>query len=183
MAFYARLLATHPIATKTATSAALFGLGDLMCQTQFEGRASVDTQRLARMTAWGGMFAPLAHFWYGALDKMIPGEGAMVVARKVAADQLTWTVFINCAFFWTTTLMETGSSAKGMKQIYDKLEDTLKVNWVVWPVLQAVNLSVVPIQFRLLYINFASLFWSAYLSNQASTPKKLEDAAPAAPLK
>ena len=96
----------------------------------------------------------------------------------MAADQLTWTIYINCAFFWTTTVMETGSSQKGMKQIYDKLEDTLKVNWVVWPVLQAVNLSVVPLQYRLLYINFASLFWSAYLSNQASTPKAVADAAP-----
>ena len=181
MAFYAKLLATHPIATKTATSAALFGLGDLMTQTQFEKKPQVDFPRLARMTAWGGMFAPLAHYWYGALDHMIPGSGAAVVASKVAADQLTWTIYINCAFFWTTTVMETGSSQKGMKQIYDKLEDTLKVNWVVWPVLQAVNLSVVPLQYRLLYINFASLFWSAYLGNQASTPKAVADAA--APLK
>ena len=111
--------------------------------------------------------------WYGALDKMIPGSGTMVVAQKVAADQLTWTIFINCAFFWTTTVMETGSSAKGVKAIEDKLWPTLKVNWVVWPVLQAVNLSVVPPDFRLLYINVASLFWSAFLSNMASNKAEL----------
>jgi hypothetical protein len=49
--------------------------------------------------------------------------------------------------------METGDSAAGIQKIQDKLWPTLKVNWVVWPVLQAVNLSVVPLQYRILYIN------------------------------
>jgi protein Mpv17 len=48
---------------------------------------------------------------------------------------------------------------------------------VVWPVLQGINLSVVPLQFRILYINFASLFWSAYLSRQTNS-----GAEPAAPV-
>ena len=85
--------------------------------------------------------------------------------------QLTWTVFINCGFFWATTVMETGDSNAGVQKIKDKLWPTLKVNWVVWPVLQGINLSVVPLQFRILYINFASLFWSAYLSRQTNTPE------------
>ena len=169
MAFYARLLQTHPIATKTVTSAALFGLGDLMSQTQFEKKAAIDQPRLARMVAWGGLFAPLAHYWYGALDVLVPGGGAAAVAQKVALDQMTWTVFINAAFFWTTTFMETGDAGLGLVAINRNLWPTLKVNWVVWPVLQAINLSVVPLQFRLLYNNFASLFWSAYLSNVAAS--------------
>ena len=76
---------------------------------------------------------------------------------------------------------QTGDVYAGIAKIHDKLWPTLKVNWVVWPVLQAVNLSVVPAPYRILYINFASLFWSAYLSSQAAgapptiapTPKQL----------
>jgi len=63
--------------------------------------------------------------------------------------------------------MATGDPAASLKQVEDKLWPTLQVNWVVWPVLQAVNMSVVPLQYRLLYINVCSLFWSAYLSNMA----------------
>ena len=94
--------------------------------------------------------------------------------RPPPLAQLTWTVFINCGFFWTTTVMETGDSNAGIQKIKDKLWPTLKVNWVVWPVLQGINLSVVPLQFRILYINFASLFWSAYLSGQTNSAPPAE---------
>ena len=51
-------------------------------------QGGVDTERLGRMVVWGAAFAPLAHVWYGALDRMIPGKGALIVASKVAADQV-----------------------------------------------------------------------------------------------
>lgn len=82
--------------------------------------------------------------------------------------QLTWTIAINSLFFFTSTVMETGDAGKGVAAIQEKLWPTLKVNWVVWPVLQGINMSMVPLQYRLLYINFCSLFWSAYLSKQAN---------------
>lgn len=37
-------------------------------------------------------------------------------------------------------------------------------------------MSMVPLQYRLLYVNVASLFWSAYLSNMASGGKPAEPA-------
>ena len=82
--------------------------------------------------------------------------------------QLTWTPVINTAFFFSTTAMATGDLRAAKRQVEDKLWPTLKVNWVVWPVLQAVNMSMVPLQYRLLYINVCSLFWSAFLSNMAA---------------
>ncbi len=77
----------RPLLVKTVTSAALFGLGDFMSQ-KLEKKQELDLQRIGRMVAWGGMFAPLAHVWYGALDKMIPGQSALIVAQKVVADQV-----------------------------------------------------------------------------------------------
>ncbi len=55
---------------------------------KLEKKESLDTERLLRLTAWGGLFAPLAHVWYGVLDKMVPGEGSAVLVKKVAADQV-----------------------------------------------------------------------------------------------
>jgi len=147
----------------------LFAVGDTMSQKLEHPEAPLDTGRSVRMTAWGAMFAPLAHHWYILLDRMVPGAGAAVVAKKVLADQLTWTVAINCAFFFTSTLMATGDPAAGVAAIQEKLWPTLKVNWLFWPGIVAINVALVPIQYRILFVNFISLFWSAYLSHQANT--------------
>ena len=79
-------------------------------------------------------------------------------------------------------MLETGDSAAGIQKIKDKLWPTLQVNWVVWPVLQGVNLSVVPLQYRILYINVCSLFWSAYLSKMTNSGTAVAPAAPSPPL-
>lgn len=86
---YIRALESKPILTKTLTSAVLFGAGDFLSQKMDD--KPFDTARLARMTAWGAIFTPFAHMWYGALDKMVPGSGALVVASKVALDQVRFT--------------------------------------------------------------------------------------------
>ena len=53
-----------------------------------EGKAEIDTARLTRLVTFGAGFAPLAHFWYAGLDKIVPGSGALTVAKKVALDQV-----------------------------------------------------------------------------------------------
>lgn len=55
---------------------------------KLEGARELDVSRTCRMAAWGGIFSPLAHYWYLNLDKFIPGQGALIVAKKVAADQV-----------------------------------------------------------------------------------------------
>ena len=55
-----------------------------------------------------------------------------------------------------------GSSPK------DKLDksyrDALTKNWMVWPVIQAVNFRFVPLHHRVLVVNVVSLGWNCYLS-------------------
>jgi hypothetical protein len=74
------------------------------------------------------MFAPLAHIWYGQLDKMVTGKGVAAVATKVALDQFTWTIALNSLFFYSTSMMATGNHAVSYKAIEDKLWPTLKVS-------------------------------------------------------
>jgi protein Mpv17 len=96
----------------------------------------LDFVRLGRMVTWGAAFAPLAHVWYAQLDKIVTGKSAMAVASKVTLDQLTWTPVINSLFFFSTTMMTTADVGASTNAVTEKLWPTLKVNWVVWPVLQ-----------------------------------------------
>lgn len=182
-AAYDRLLTSNPILTKTVTSVVLFTAGDVMAQRLENGSfENLDAARLARQGAWGALFTPLAHAWYLNLDKWVPGSGVYVVATKVAADQLTWTPFINTVFLGTVTLMTGAGVGAAVQAVEDKLWPTLKVNWLVWPGLTAINLGLVPPPYRILFINFCSLGWSAFLSNMANskpTPALTIDAQPA----
>ena len=91
-------------------------------------------------------------------------------ALQVALDQLTWTPFINVVFLGTVTLMTGAGAGAAAAAVEEKLWPTLKVNWLVWPGLTAFNLGLVPAPYRILFINFCSLGWSAFLSNMANKP-------------
>lgn len=69
-------------------------------------------------------------------------------------------------------MMSTGKTEDAVTAVREKLWPTLKMNWLIWPGLTAVNLSMVPPPYRILFINFCSLGWSAYLSNIANTLAK-----------
>lgn len=178
---YDKALNKAPLLTKCLTSLVLFGAGDLMAQKleadektgaagEHGGKGfTVDSQRLARQAAWALIFTPLAHHWYQLLDKMVAGRGTMVVVKKTLLDQTTWTPVINTIFLSSMAFMASrGDVGEAVSAVETKLWPTLKVNWVVWPALSAINLGLVPIQYRLLFVNFASLFWSAYLSRVAN---------------
>lgn len=171
LAAYQSLLERCPILTKAATSAVLFFGGDVGAQCIEHGRIpdSFDTRRTVRMTLWGGLFfAPLAHGWFNLLEKLVKASGTSGVVQRVAWDQLTWTPVINVAFFTYTGLSE-GRDLRGTAlSVKEKMWPTLRVNWVVWPVVQAVNFSLVPLQFRVLFVNIVGLFWSGFLSLQAN---------------
>lgn len=43
------------------------------------------------------------------------------------------------------------------KKIASTYRDTLTANWTVWPVVQTVNFKFVPLEGRVLFVNFISL--------------------------
>jgi Mpv17 / PMP22 family len=176
---YDAALNRHPLITKTLTSLVLFGLGDVMAQKLEHSEKAkgehasdpfeIDSARLMRQAAWACIFTPLAHQWYKSLDLMVKGSGTVVVVKKTLLDQTTWTPVINSIFLSSMGLLATGDVSEAVNAVTTKLWPTLKVNWVVWPGLSAINLGLVPQQYRLLFVNIASLFWSVYLSRVANS--------------
>ena len=61
---------------------------------------------------------------------------------------------------------QNGNTAK--ERVQDRLQSTyltaLSKNWMVWPFVQAVNFSVVPVQHRVMVVNVVALGWNCYLS-------------------
>jgi len=59
-----------------------------------------------------------------------------------------------------STVLEAGWSCT-LKNLWT----TLVVNWYCWPIINFVNFLVIPLPYRVLFSNFASVFWNMFLSS------------------
>jgi len=90
----------NPILIKGLTSLVGFFIGDLLAQKFIDAGEEFDVARIVRLASFGLLFhGPSGHFFYGFLDGKLPGTSPLIVATKVAIDQLIWNPIFGCAFF------------------------------------------------------------------------------------
>jgi len=196
---YSGWLHQAPLLTKALTSAALFGVGDRIAQrSEAQAREaavgsassgelaiiaaaeekehaegeflSASVSRTLRMMVWGGCFlAPTLHKWFAVVDRIIPGSGAVVLGKKIALDMFFFAPQISLAFFVTTKCMEGQLPHEAVDAGLERLPATLQANYSVWPFANMVAFGVVPIQYRILFSNCVSLWWSSFLSRMSNT--------------
>ena len=190
MAFLRRLAvlydganATRPITTKSLTSCFMLGCSDAVCQRVMpssdsaEEASAFDVQRTARMASWGLLVnGPLGHVWYLALERLPlhAAPKALAVAAKVAVDQAVWTPPLTFAFFTYEGVLQHETLAQSTGTAAQKLWPTLQANWMVWPLVHLCTFSVIPLNYRVLWVNCANFVWSGYLSLQAHSEIKTE---------
>ncbi|GMF19086.1 unnamed protein product [Phytophthora lilii] len=182
-----------PLLTKIVTAATLFGTGDRIAQRieakalpteelsavgQLEdksGWVSPSTARTLRMMAWGGLFAaPIMHTWFHVIERVIPGTGKLVVAKKVAADMMIIAPGTSLTFFTVTKCMEGEPLHESFEVAKAKLPPTLLADYMLWPAANAIIFGMVPLHYRTPLTHCVSLVWSTFLSGMAShEPPKL----------
>lgn len=178
------------------TTGLLFGIGDVMAQglepestdvssstpNQEAGDAhknaatGFDSLRTARAAIYGGIiFAPLAGEWFKYLLKVQVMKGAprFNTIARVAMDQCGFAPWVGIPLYfsvmtWMECVMNHESNV--FERIQSKLSsnyfDTLKSNWAVWPAVQLVNFTFVPVSMRLLVVNVVSIGWNCFLLMQ-----------------
>jgi protein Mpv17 len=107
------------------------------------------------------IFGPAATQWYKVLTKINLGNKYATTAARVLTDQ---TVFASCnlGFFLSSMAYMEGASPKARLQ--STYVEALKKNWLVWPAVQTLNFTYVPLHHRVLVVNIVSLGWNCYLS-------------------
>ncbi|KAF9929329.1 hypothetical protein FBU30_001690 [Linnemannia zychae] len=157
-----------------------------------EDKNKHDYMRTGRFMFYNFSVAPIIHTWYTILDKNFPIAAqaintkqnqqlaSRVIAtmkpamKRVAADQILFAPVGLVMLFSGLTVLEGG----GVQQIKDKLHNTfiptLKANYLVWPMVQLVNFSVMPLQLRLPFVSMVGIAWNAYLSLMNTRGKERE---------
>ncbi|KAK1941343.1 Protein SYM1 [Phytophthora citrophthora] len=188
---YDECLQRQPLLTKMATSSVFFGLGDRLAQRVEklgktdqelsemesncivqEGRVlSESTAKTVRMMVWGGLLlSPMVHNWHNLLERVFVGTGKAVVAKKVVADMVFIAPQIPIWFLTSTGLM----AGKHLRQAFDESVEKqpvmLAASYTLWPAVNCISYSVVPVQYRLLFGNVVNLGWSSFLSYMTNHP-------------
>lgn len=159
------------------TSFTGFTLGDLLAQKGVEGKEEVDVARTLRMGTFGLLWhGPSGHYFYGFLDRLLPGTAMKTVFQKVGIDQIAWNPIFGIVFFTSLGLME----GKSTDQIKDKIAADLPTavtgSWAYWVPAHFVNFRFIASEQRLLYINCMQITYNVFLSFLGN--KDNADAAP-----
>lgn len=118
------------------------------------------------------LICPLYHYYTAKLlPAILPVTTKMSIVRKVAFDQTAGASFFLTTFFIGMSFFEGKGLDNGVDNWKKNFWYSLKYNWLLWPAANAINFSVIPIKFQVLYFNFISVFWNMFLSYVQNKPK------------
>lgn len=165
---------SSPILTKAVTSLSLFALGDIFAQL-LEKKGQFDKLRTFRIALYALIFVgPVSHYWYRLLDNIVEKRikifSREAIFLKIAFDQFLYTPPMTVVFFGYMALASGGSIVNAITDVQSKVFPTLKVNWMVWPLVHTVTFGVVPLEYRVLFISVVAVFWACFLSLASAKP-------------
>ncbi|CAM9799719.1 unnamed protein product [Sphacelaria rigidula] len=153
-AAYNKALASNPLVVKALTSLTGFTVGDILAQKFINPDEDYDIMRTIRLGSFGALVhGPTGHWFYGMLDKKMPGTAPMTVVSKVAIDQTIWNPIFGVMFFSYLGLAEGKSPNEIVTKIKNDLQTAVMGSWAVWVPAHTINFKFVPTSQRLLYIN------------------------------
>mmetsp|Transcript_11905 Transcript_11905/g.20675 ORF Transcript_11905/g.20675 Transcript_11905/m.20675 type:complete len:240 (-) Transcript_11905:220-939(-) len=173
--FYTTALIQKPLLTKSLTSCGTNAFSDALCQKLVVGfnategvGPKMDVERFAHAAVTGIVWSgPVTHYWYNLLFGKItapikdPIVGLIV---RIFLDAIIFSPVTVSGYFAIRSILE-GSGFAGVKEkLTTRLFTTVVGAWKFWPAVNVINFSIVPIPFRVLYMNVLSVFWSGYLT-------------------
>lgn len=170
------MLKEKPFSTKSITSFFTFGLGDFICQSvesKFDKKPDnklieakpYNWKRIFKQCIFGVIMTPYLHIQYNILiPKFFPNPGAMNTAKLLFYDQTVNASVFLLAFFTYMDLLNDVDLATSLKNTYVKFFPTIVANWKVWPGVQLFNFTMVPPEYRVLFVNVVAIGWNTYLS-------------------
>lgn len=145
------------------TTGLLCATGDILSQSIDE--RPYDPRSTIRNGLYGlAIFGPIGHRLYPALNRVQPFQrpSANILVR-LAIDQLASSPIGLALYLSSMSVME-GRVGALPEKLHNVYVNVLITNWTVWPLFQAVNFTLIPVQNRLLAVNIASIGWNSYLS-------------------
>ncbi|CAL1532220.1 unnamed protein product [Lymnaea stagnalis] len=166
---YARLLEKFPLRTMCFTTGTLMATGDCISQTVIERKSLKEYEgiRTGRFFVFGFcVFGPAMRGWYLTLDRLYAGKN-LAALKMMATDQIIMSPIFIATFITGMGLLRLESLEEIKAKFKRDFVTILLNNYKVWPLAQMINFYFMPLQHRVLFVNFISLGWNTYLAWQS----------------
>nr|CAI5833242.1 unnamed protein product [Callosobruchus analis] len=142
-------------AVQALQTGVLMGVGDTIAQKVIEEQTpskKFDARRTAKFFLLGFGF-------------VVGNAGTATIAvKKVALDQLVFAPCFLALFVATVSTIDGKSWNETKKQLRQKYTDIYITNLTIWPAVQLVNFSFVPLRHQVLLVQSVAIVWNCYLS-------------------
>ncbi|KAH9472741.1 hypothetical protein Pst134EA_003348 [Puccinia striiformis f. sp. tritici] len=165
---YLRLLRTRTLQTQIATTAFIFPLGDAISQHLINNTKLIDHNydRTLRSITYGTLFwAPLSYKWNKFLNTITyPSSKLKTVACRVGIDISIFTSFATCYFFTIIGVLEGRNWNSIIDRIHTNYSTVACTNMAIFGPAQIINMSLIPVYGRPIFLNFVSLGYNCFLA-------------------
>lgn len=152
-------------------------ISDGVTQTKLEDRShstnaknTLDIKRNLRFSTWSGAYCgAVQHFVYNVLYlRLFPGIHLSSKLAATTVDTLIHGPLVYLPTYYVCKSLLTGGSATdGLTEYSGNLWDIVTAYWKVWCPTVLITMTVMPMEFRILFISGVSLFWLMLLSYKA----------------
>lgn len=126
---------------------------------------TLDPIRMRNMFAVGTAQGPFHHYFYAILDRVLPGRNAGSIVKKTVLDQTIASPTCLAIFFFGHGALEQRDNEDMLDEIRGKFFSTYKVDCCFWPPTQMINFLLVPVQYRVIYVNVMNIIYDIFLSH------------------
>ncbi|XP_022904673.1 mpv17-like protein [Onthophagus taurus] len=160
-------LTNYPIITNAGIFGTMFVGAECINQTLSkkiltEKPKSYDFDCIQRCGIYGTLIqGPLMTVWYRWLDKTYASTAPKIVLRKMLMDQFLFTPLLYAIFYTSMSILECQENL--FEELIHKFPKTFTVSCLFWLPVQALNFSLVPPLYRVIYMGIASFAWVTIL--------------------
>ena len=106
----------------------------------------------------------MSYKWFRLLERYIPGKNIKAALKRTAFDQILGAPIFASIFLFNLNFLETKNFQSSIMRTNQLILPVMSTNYKIWPFIQFINLSIIPIQYRVVVVQFCGLFWNMYIS-------------------
>ncbi|CAK8573860.1 unnamed protein product [Lathyrus sativus] len=171
--WYLGMIKSHPILTKSVTSALIYTAADLSSQTiEWQPSKSYDFIRTLRMAGYGMIIlGPTLHFWFNFVSKLYPKRDLFSTLKKMIMGQTIYGPAMTVIFFSSNAGVQGENSKEIVARLKRDLLPTLLNGVMYWPICDFITFRFIPVHLQPLVSNSFAYLWTIYMTYMAGLEK------------